>query len=258
MSTTTSPSGRISTPASHARRRTPAGPSAGRRPGGRARCRPSARAGGPRARPRAPDDIGGQAGAELRGRVAATLASTSHSSNSCRWRRATAAAGRSRCRSGRGTASARERSAPRNASKTRPDGHRGRHRQVAAGDALADAEQVGPQAALLARRTACRCGRSRWRPRRTISSTSCRRHASATAAHERRARAARMPGRALHERLDHDRGELVGVWRSMRGDAPRAGVVEPGSAAPGSAAGRTRSVPNPPSPTASEPMVSPW
>ena len=73
---------------------------------------------------------------------------------------------RSRSTSGRGTACARTRSGPRNASNTRPARHGGRHRQVAAGEALAEHEQVGPQRRTAPTRTACRCARSRWRPRR--------------------------------------------------------------------------------------------
>ena len=48
----------------------------------------------------------------------------------------------------------------------RPPGHGRRHRQVAGGEALAHHEQVGSEVALLRGEQACRCARTRWRPRR--------------------------------------------------------------------------------------------
>ena len=61
------------------------------------------------------------------------------------------------------------------------------------------------------------------------SSTSCSRHASARRG-ERRRRRHLHPGRTLHERLDDDGGELVGVLGDhARRHLEASGVVEPGS-----------------------------
>ena len=167
--------------------------------------------------------------------------------------------GRSRCRSARGRRSAptgRARGTPRS---TRSAGHGGRQRQVAAGDALADAQQVGPHAALLGgeqRAGAAEAGghlvvdqqhvvlRGRPRPRRR----------RASAGHERHA------GGALHERLEHDRGQLVGVVGDQRHGRrrPHRARRAPGARRTGKRSGSNTSVPKPPSPTESEPMVSPW
>ena len=86
----------------------------------------------------------------------------------------------------------------------------GGHGQVAGGEALAQAEEVGPDRRTARRRRACRCGRSRWPPRRSTSSTPVSRQAPASRANDVRRRHAHAR-RPLHQRLDDDRGQLVGV-----------------------------------------------
>ena len=73
---------------------------------------------------------------------------------------------------------------------------------------------------------------------------------------ERRAACPRRPARAARRRRRRAR-------RACARDQPAAiveavGSSKPGRAGPGSAAGRRASVPNPPSPSESEPTVSPW
>ena len=91
------------------------------------------------------------------------------------------------------------------------------------------------------RRTACRCGRSRWRPRRRSAARRARGTRAPSAATGRRVGELHA-GRALHERLDDHGGQLVGVRGDQRAARRRSsrGRRSRGRAAPGSAAGRTR------------------
>ena len=137
---------------------------------------------------------------------------------------------------------ARERSGPRNAAKTRSRGHGGRHRQVAAGDALAEARAGRADAALLDWRRACRCGRSPSPPRRRSAGRRAPGTPPPRAAHVLRRRPAAMPAAPCTSgsitTAASSRGVLVDQ-RDRHVDAVR-GRRRRAPAAPGSGAGRTR------------------
>ena len=222
------------------RPRTPAGPSAGRRAAARARRRPSGRAA------RTSRDRGMRRDAVVEQRRAArrsgprTLASTSHASSSSRWRSATAARERVPAvrvpvvqrplRRGRGRGTRRT---PR---PTRPSPTSAGSRAVMP---LPRHSRSGRMPALLATRTACRCGRSRSRPRRR----SAARRARGT---RRRARARSSGSASCMPAAPCTSGSTITAASSdaCARDQPdrlgeAVGIVERRArAAPGSAAGR--------------------
>ena len=141
----------------------------------------------------------------------------------------------------------------------RPLAHRRRHRQVAGGEALADARagRVGGRTA--PRRTACRCARTRWRPRRRSGARRAPRHAAPSARepvgvgelHARRALA-----RAARRSPPRARGACAATMATAV--SKQRGSANCGARSTGKRSGSKRSVPKPPSPTESAPMVSPW
>ena len=118
--------------------------------------------------------------------------------------------------------------------------HRGRHGQVPAGDPLADAHEVGPQAALLG-------GEQRPGPpesgRHLVADEQCAGLAARLADPPHIGRGgAQHARRTLHQRLDHDGGQLLA--RAPRWPRtpcrPNPGPRSPASARRGSTAARTR------------------
>ena len=258
MSTTTSPSGRSSTPrstaAAHTRR--PQRSAVGRRRELDAAHEPAAAAPpGPRRAARC-------------GRRAARAAPRS---GRARWRaRRTPRAARggaarprprarSRCRSGRGTACARTRSGPRNASKTRRSPTVADIREVPGGEALAEAQQVGAQPALLRREQ--RAGASE-AGRDLVADRAARRARGTRAA----SGASASAGASCMPAAPCTSGSTITAASSSRvlGDHAAAAARSSrarrtrGARSTGNRSGSKTSVPKPPSPTDSAPMVSPW
>ena len=258
ISTTTSPSGRSSTPRSTAAARHAPAPAQAVGRAARARRRPSARAAAPRAPPAA-TRRGRRAARASSSERSRTLASTSHASISSRWRSATAAASAFppyECPwySVRSAEVGAEERVEHAAARDRRRHRRGsppvrplpRHRRSGRRPHCSDANSVPVRPKPVATSS-------------QISSTSC---VAARGAEPREAVGIGElhAGRALHERLDDHRRELA--TRARRPSRPRCRSSRDrrsrGARSTGKRSGSKMSVPKPPSPTESAPMVSPW
>ena len=140
-----------------------------------------------------------------------------------------------------------------------PARDRRRHRQVPAGEALAEARAGrGADAALLGREQragAAEPGGDLVADEQHVVPAGTRRPAAREALGIGQLHA----GRALHERLDDDRGQLRGVRVDRRSVAePRRSRRRRAPGAPGSAAGRTRRCRTRRRPPTATPIVSPW
>ena len=164
---------------------------------------------------------------------------------------------RSRRRSARGRACAR-RGRRRGTSGTRGSRRDGRrHRQVARGHRLAEAQQVGPQPGLLRREQragAAEAGRDLVADQQHVVLG-----ARGAEAREPVAIGELHAGRALHERLD-DHGRELGRVLGDERDAvsKQSGSPNAGARSTGKRSGSKMSAPKPSSPTESAPIVSPW
>ena len=181
---------------------------------------------------------------------ARTLASTSYASMSSRWRSATAAAERVPAvrvpvvQRALGQVGAEERV------EHPPRRHRRRHREVPGGQALAEAQQVGPDRPPAPTRTACRCDRSRSRPRRRSAGRRGSRHAAASAARSSGA-ASCMPAAPCTSGSTITAASSCACSRHHRARARRSSPdrANAGARSTGKRSGSKRSVPNPPAPT---------
>ena len=136
---------------------------------------------------------------------------------------------------------------------------RGRLREVARGESLAERHEVGPQPALLGREQRAGAAEARSPPRRRSAARRARGTRRRSALERRRARRAACrprPARAARRSRPRARPRASPTMRAAT--SKQSGSAKRGARSTGKRSGSNTSVPNPPSPTESAPMVSPW
>ena len=259
ISTTTSPSGRSSTPRCDRGRAHPPAPPQTRLPAARARRRPSGPAGGPRAPPGAARRAR-RAAARSSSERARTLASTSPRVEQLEvTERDRGTRARSRRTSGRGTASSprgRGRGTRRTRGRSRPSRTCARYPAVSP---LPSAMRSGrsPHCSRREQRAGAAEARRDLVADQQHVVLAARVPQTARTPRARRAACRPRPARAARRSRPRARRACVGHHALPRSRSSR-DREKRGARSTGKRSGSNTSVPNPPSPTESAPMVSPW